>query len=585
MLLTITSVKAREVTINTFEELKPAIEAAECYDIIIVSGEISSTEAITIERSIQIKGTMDAKIVSTGAGRIFNINVPNGYAYIESLTLLNGVVEGNGGAVVVNAGQVLFNKCTLSNNQCSGDGGAVYGEGEVQIEFYNCILKDNQAGNNGGAICMIKGESEIGPFLSMKHCVVSLNKSANGGGAMSLESTTMGVMLVSTIVDSNMSTEGAGGIRITGGSFSFYAQSCSFSRNMAYEAGFMTIAGDEPKAITFINSTIGRNMIAKDPDGCCIGNIKASGKGMDGTEITLVNVTMVENWVGIGSSGSNGAGWVFYDSGYVFHVYNSIIVGNASHYGYADVSCVAEPKEFTIQNSVVGWVDTQNDEVPYVIQDNPAIEAKSVVQEYNAQTWANWTEIDMTNGAGLFMQEGGAYRASSGSKDIPARGYYYYTFFDDALATRLGDPALLSEWDNNDDMLLKPRTITNRTIWAGAYQGKTENSEFGIDPKIPEYSIPVYVKANNIDCNAIDPVFSSKDYSVRLTDNYIEIYSSVSEAIQLTLYDPLGKIHYDRFFPTEQSIQIPKSLFPQGVYLLTIATGDKKQLQTIKIVL
>ena len=403
----------------------------------------------------------------------------------------------------------------------------------------------------------------------MQHCVVSQNTSANDGGAISLEGASSGVELISTVVNQNQSTNGGGGgISITGEETFFYAIYCSFSQNMAPNAGFMKIDCDALCNIAFVNSTICKNIIYRDPASCCIGNITASGAGMKGTEITLVNVTMVENLVGLGNCCGDGAGWVFNDPGYTFHVYNSVIVGNVSP-NYADVSCVAEPAEFIIKNSVVGWVhNPQDNGAPYVIRDNPAISAKSVVH----RSYDEYKETDLIGGSGIYMEEA-AFKTK--------RGYYYYTFYDNALGTRLGDPYLLSEWDSTKDLFLNERLISQGTIWAGAYQGVTEKDE-AEDPNIPrDYLSPAYTTCNN----TIESVFSGKDYSVQLTENHIQILSSTNESVQVTLYDLLGKNHYDRFFPTRHNIQIPISSFSQGVYLLKISTEDKKQFQTIKIAL
>ena len=84
---------------------------------------------------------------------------------------------------------------------------------------------------------------------------------------------------------------------------------------------------------------------------------------------------------------------------------------------------------------------------------------------------------------------------------------------------------------------------------------------------------------------AIDNLFSDKDYSVYVSKNNIEIYSTVHISVQVSLSDLSGRTYYNQSFAAGKNILISRSSFPAGVYLLKIAAENKSQFQVIKIIL
>lgn len=474
---------------TAFTSLEHAVDVAVDGDVIVVVDKIT-TDAVEVGKFIKIEGKDgDAFITSTGSDRILNVNLPEGssFLWIEGVTFSDGSTDGNGGAVNVSAGRVHFTDCFFENNSTMDGGGAIYGEGDaVVLEFYNCTFIGNYAEKNGGAIRVARGGGDFGPTLVLDYCIIQGNSSINRGAAMSLEGP-KSVHMYATIVDNNKTTsEGTGGIRITGASFPFYAEACSFSRNLGYgdHGGFMIIDGD-PKTVTMVNSTITGNINGartapgeedSRPEGGA-GCIWATGDGMVGTVITLVNVTMSNNTSGYGANGNNGSGWTFQNAGYVFRVYNSLIVGNvaggASANGAVDISYRANASEFTVKNSIIGcvydaqqgaWNDTSTwfpAGVPWTISDEGT--GKSKIQEYEYTTNGGWPALDES---GLYLEDGGAYKTKKGS--------YYYTFNEGAYATTLGAASLLTDgesWETDKDQFLQTRDVASGTVWAGAIEG------------------------------------------------------------------------------------------------------------------
>ena len=84
--------------------------------------------------------------------------------------------------------------------------------------------------------------------------------------------------------------------------------------------------------------------------------------------------------------------------------------------------------------------------------------------------------------------------------------------------------------------------------------------------------------------DAVNKVFSGKEYSVKVNENNIEVYSSVNEPFQVILFDLSGRVCYNQAFPAMHNGLIPR-FFSPGVYLLKIAAENKSQSQVLKIIL
>jgi len=588
---------------TAFNSLQAAVDVAADNDIIIVVGEIEVEKAVVIDKFIKIEGKedMDVVIASTGSDRILNVELPegNGFFWAANIIFDGGNVEGNGGAVSVTSGRAHFTSCYFENNTASDGGGAVYAEGDesVALEFYACTFTGNSAGGSGGAVrvAMVGEDAIQGPNLSFDYCLLMQNKSVKRGGALSIEGSS--IHMFATSVDNNSTTEeGTGGIRFTGNtSTSFYAESCSFSRNLGFgdHAGFMIIDGEASKTVTFVNSTITLNTNgvrrAPDPetgveDGRSEGGagcIWATGGGMSGTIITFVNTIMAQNTSGYGGNGNNGSGLTFQDGGYIFRVYNSLIVGNVaggmSANGAVDVSYRANASEFTVKNSIIGCVfDAQSgafDDVstwfpagnPWTVQDNPAIANKSKMQQYEYTTNGSWVALDES---GLYMEEGGARRFNR-------NGAFYYGFINGAYASRLGDPQLLfDEYETELDLFLATREVTGGTIWAGSAQGIIEDatprlSATPSDPIAAEWGTSIAnVVSNN---NAIKVMNTVVD-----KDGYINIdFGKSAGKAKVELISISGQI-VKTLLDNQINGKYPCNVsgVDAGVYLVKITTGS-----------
>ena len=141
---------------------------------------INITAPLSIDVDMDIDGN-GTSISGNGTFRLFNVK-RGARVYFRNMTFMNGSDEpqdSNGGAVHVGDGaQVYFDKCTFTQNVASGDGGAVYSDGESY--FTNCTFYNN-SGSNGGAVYGAPSST-----LSFSFVTMSSNKCSapNGGNAV-----------------------------------------------------------------------------------------------------------------------------------------------------------------------------------------------------------------------------------------------------------------------------------------------------------------------------------------------------------------------------------------------------------------
>jgi hypothetical protein len=84
--------------------------------------------------------------------------------------------------------------------------------------------------------------------------------------------------------------------------------------------------------------------------------------------------------------------------------------------------------------------------------------------------------------------------------------------------------------------------------------------------------------------DAIETVFSDRDYSLKQKEDGVEIHSSV-ENVQIFLYNINGQLYYKRNFPAGKELFVPTATFPKGVYIMKILNRKTNQTSIHKIIL
>ena len=167
----------------------------------LASGELVISENLTIDASALAGGV----VIDAGkSSRVLEIT--SGTVKLNSLTLTNGYLFGDGGGAFVDGGATLtINNCTLAGNIAYDDGGGIYIYAGGTITFDNCTLASNASGKDGGGIyiyydsavmfnnCTLAGNfaydgaglySYAGPPVTLNNCTLAGNISSDDGGGI-----------------------------------------------------------------------------------------------------------------------------------------------------------------------------------------------------------------------------------------------------------------------------------------------------------------------------------------------------------------------------------------------------------------
>jgi predicted outer membrane repeat protein len=141
--------------LNPGDSIQQNITTAFEGDTLILNPGTYNEHGITISKSIAIRanetalGTAANTIIDGHvAGRIFDNT--GGYTLsLDNLTLRNGYISGNGGAITTTGGTVNVTSVTFTNSSATGFGGAIYGNGGT-VNVTRSSFSDCSAYYGGG---------------------------------------------------------------------------------------------------------------------------------------------------------------------------------------------------------------------------------------------------------------------------------------------------------------------------------------------------------------------------------------------------------------------------------------------------
>ena len=136
----------------------------------------SIVDGIIINKPITIDGNGYA-IDAMGQSRIFDIKSND--VIIKNITLLNGVINSDGGAIRMAGSNCKIENATFMYNEASSGAGIAISSGENNI-IANCLFVGNKAGNNGGVILI----ENIPRYTKIGQNSRFINNSAGNGGAI-----------------------------------------------------------------------------------------------------------------------------------------------------------------------------------------------------------------------------------------------------------------------------------------------------------------------------------------------------------------------------------------------------------------
>ena len=262
-----------------------------------------STAQLAITQPVTITGPAAALTIDGGAKyRIFYVAVAANPVTISGLTLTNGKVNGDGGAILT-AGNLTLQNVALTNNQGSGYGGAIYPTGTLLLN--HCTISGNTAIDGGGI--------------------------ANGVGTLTVQNSTF---------SGNMATNYGGGLYTRSPAT---IQNTTFSGNTAATDGgaIFNITG----ALTLTNSTISGNSSAHSGGGI----YSRYHPGYTGTN-NIQNCTIANNSAGVGYTG----GGIAVGAGATVELTSTLVAKN-THSPLTPVpDDIAGPIVNTSSNNLVG---------------------------------------------------------------------------------------------------------------------------------------------------------------------------------------------------------------------------------------
>ncbi|MBE0683215.1 MAG: sortase [Anaerolineales bacterium] len=332
-----------------------------------VPPSVQDGDGLTIDGTNLNAAGGEVTVSGNNAVRIFNITT--GATTIRDITLLNGVVNGNGGAILNNGGTSLtINNVKFTTNRTvtggGNDGGAIYHTSGT-LSISNSTFTSNYTQDNGGAVYIANGTCTIsGSTFNTQN-----NGAIDDGAAIYLNNGTLTIN--STTFTSNATSNGDGGAIFQNG-------------------GTLTIGNTA--AVTFTGNT-------------------ASGDGgaiyVAGGTLT-VNNTSFTNSTAANSADSGGA--IYHNSNTLLQVTNSTFTGNTSTNGDGGAIMLdANNSSATISGSTFTSNSAEDDGGAIYIDGEPFMVSASTFSLNRAGTGA---------GGGA---DGGAIRISTNSTSATSR--------------------------------------------------------------------------------------------------------------------------------------------------------------------
>ena len=171
--------------LNSGEDIQAEIDSANEGDTIVLNGTFELSDAVKINKTINIIGHGDGATVKYPTAFIskpgfFVIDKTASNVVLSNIKFVSGDTSGNGGAILWQGSDGLISDCSFDNcNAKGGVGGAIFLEAN-NCNVTNCKFNKNEAGEEGGAI-MLNGNNCL-----IDNCTFNENRASELGGAISI---------------------------------------------------------------------------------------------------------------------------------------------------------------------------------------------------------------------------------------------------------------------------------------------------------------------------------------------------------------------------------------------------------------
>ncbi|MDR1527504.1 MAG: T9SS type A sorting domain-containing protein [Dysgonamonadaceae bacterium] len=465
------NVKAADIRVAngaTDTQLAAALEQAQTGDVIWIDGIVTMNAKVQITKNVTIKGGVDlAYFDGGGLTRLFEIEpeeIDGAKLVLENLGFTGGnakqtETDGDGGVARIFKGVTEFVNCWFDDNEARRGGAFFIVRNETatkttSVTYKGCEATNNLASDGGGesrgGYIFTDGDTDI----THEYCKISSNQSIGGrGGALCLFGAGTRRFYYTILSDNKGGNwddtgnigdgEYEGGLAfITGGATTF--ESCGIVANKSWSHGGLIRGwGNAATSVTFINSTVTKNQSMTNKPPLWIGGEAT---------YTFVNSLFVENQ---GSNEGNGAGFDFDGGNMKLHIFNSVFARNicSSNEGTAAVDISGGSNlatQLTVKNSLIGLI--KGNDTGVVPVDNANIPTKSNTRMYKLTDQETYqVAYASLDDSGIDFGQGIRYSKSFG---MP-----YYLLTADSKITKLGDPALLIDYDIDTDLFGQSRPV------------------------------------------------------------------------------------------------------------------------------
>ncbi|MCQ2971268.1 MAG: hypothetical protein MJ226_06775 [archaeon] len=171
------ALKAKTYSVNggTFRDIQNAIDKASAGDTIKLSGKFVSKGDDTISMSKKLTITSPSQAILDGKNSTTILKIFTGatQSKLSNLRFVNGYSDSKGGAIVISAKSIAFDKCVFENNYANLSSGAIHTPYRAiatqGMLIKNCNFTNNGAGIAAGALGI------FGHDFLIENCAFSSN--------------------------------------------------------------------------------------------------------------------------------------------------------------------------------------------------------------------------------------------------------------------------------------------------------------------------------------------------------------------------------------------------------------------------
>jgi len=204
------------------------------FDLSLAGQTITLSSEIVLDKNLTIDGSsLASKINISGNNSVRVFRLTSGVTVVmNSLSIKNGNVTGNGGAISNNGGTLTVTNSAISDSNATADGGAIYNGFPGVLTINESVFNNNGAARGGGIMCSglgtlaIMNSSYVSNHASsgfgdggaiyttcnatIANSTFSANTAANTGGAMTADNDTNPVVITNSTFYGNSAPAGGG---------------------------------------------------------------------------------------------------------------------------------------------------------------------------------------------------------------------------------------------------------------------------------------------------------------------------------------------------------------------------------------